>query len=163
MQQVALGENWQEAEYEALFQEAVKQEPSYYFYYFSKANFYQSRWYGNKQKLMEFVDESVAATFATEGYTLYSRIYWSAQREFGNSLFQPGNVDWTKMKQGFEFINEKYPDSMWNQNAFAYFSCLAQDKVSTAKALKKIVGNINLGAWHQSCLLYTSPSPRDRG
>lgn len=147
MQNVALGEGWDETQYEELFQEAVSKEPAYYFYYFSKANFYQTRWHGSKEKLMEFVNDSVKSTYDVEGYTLYARIYWSAEREFGRLMFQPGNVDWSKMKAGFEFINTKYPESKWNQNAFAHFACRAGDKEATAQALKKVSADINLGAW----------------
>jgi len=147
MQTIALGQGWDEDRYEHLFKEAVAKEPTYYFYYFYKANFYQSRWYGDKNKLKKFVDESVKSTFEKEGYTLYARIYWAAEREFGRTMFAPGNVDWSKMKAGFEFINETYPNSIWNQNAFAHFACLAGDKSTTAKTLKKIGRDVNLGAW----------------
>jgi hypothetical protein len=147
MQKIALGESWNEEKYEKLFKDAISNEPTYYFYYFSKANFYQSRWYGNKEKLMKFVDESVAATYEEEGYTLYARIYWSAEREFGRHMFHPGNVDWSKMKAGFNFINNKYPDSIWNLNAYAHFACRAGDKEATADALEKIAHEVNLGAW----------------
>lgn len=147
MQEIALGEGWNEERYEKLFKEAVSKELTYYFYYFSKANFYQSRWYGDKRKLKKFVDEAVEATYEEEGYTLYARIYWSAAREFGKYMFHPGNVDWSKMKAGFEFINNTYPDSIWNQNAYARFACRAGDKEATAKAMKIISNDVNLGAW----------------
>lgn len=62
-------------------------------------------------------------------------------------MFQPGNVEWSKMKAGFEFINDKYPNSAWNQNAYAHFACLARDKKATAEALRKVSDKINLGAW----------------
>jgi hypothetical protein len=147
MQDVATGEGWLEDDFEKLYEQAVKKEPTYYSYYFSKANFYQSRWYGSKDKLMKFVGEAVKKTFNKEGNTLYARIYWSAEREFGQEMFLPGNVDWKKMKSGFDYINKHYPKSMWNQNAYAHFACRARDKKSTAEALKKISNNLNLGAW----------------
>lgn len=150
MQSVALGEGWDENQYEELFRESISKEPTYYFYYFAKANFYQTRWHGSKEKLMKFVDESVASSYDLEGYTLYARIYWSAEREFGGYMFQPGNVDWSKMKAGFEFINKEYPESIWNQNAYAHFACRAGDKETTAKALKRVSNDVNLGAWWSS-------------
>jgi len=150
MQAVALGQGWSDQDYEYLFKQAVKKEPSYYFFYFAKASFYQSRWHGSKAKLMEFVDDAVSKTFHEEGYTLYARIYWSAQREFGRNMFLPGNVDWNKMKEGFEFMNKKYPNSIWNRNAYAHFACIAGDKQALRTSLASIKGNINLGAWWSS-------------
>lgn len=147
MQDVALGQSWSAQEYEALFEEAVALEPTYYFYYFSKANFYQSRWYGNRDKVRSFVDDAVARTRKSEGFTLYARIYWSASREFGAEMFAPGNVDWAKMKAGFEFMNTQYPNSNWNMNAFAHFACLAHDKTTTSRALGVIGDRIAYGAW----------------
>ena len=147
MQEVALGQGWSTQKYDALFKEAVSREPTYYFYYFSKANFYQSRWYGSRAELQSFVDDSVARTYKSEGFTLYTRIYWSAEREFEGAMFAPGNVDWTKMKAGFEFMNERYPNSNWNMNAFAHFACLARDKTTTSRALKAIGEQIAYGAW----------------
>lgn len=160
MQTIALGQGWDENRYEHLFKEAVAKEPTYYFYYFYKANFYQSRWYGDKNKLKKFVNESVKSTFSKEGYTLYARIYWASEREFGNAMFAPGNVDWSKMKAGFEFINKHYPHSIWNQNAYAHFACRAGDKKTTADALRKIGGEVNLGAWssdeeYEACKRWT--------
>jgi len=147
MQTVALGQGWPEPDYEKLFESAVAREPSYYFYYFSKANFYKSRWYGDREKIKRFVDDAVARTYKVEGYTLYSRIYWSASREFGGEMFAPGNVDWVKMKLGFEFMNKEYPNSTWNLNAFAYFSCLAGDKATAQRLLREIGNDIAVGAW----------------
>lgn len=147
MQDVATGESWPEVDFENIYEQGVKKEPTYYSYYFAKANFYQSRWYGSKEKLISFVDEAVKRTFNKEGNTLYARIYWSAEREFGQEMFLPGNVDWKKMKSGFVYINKHYPKSFWNQNAYAHFACRARDKKATAEALKKISENVNLGVW----------------
>lgn len=161
MQEVALGQGWSTQKYEVLFDEAVSREPTYYFYYFSKANFYQSRWYGGRSELQNFVDDSVARTYKSEGFTLYARIYWSAEREFEGAMFAPGNVDWTKMKAGFEFMNEHYPNSNWNMNALAHFACLAHDRTTTTRALKAIGEQIAYGAWRsadevEKCKLWAS-------
>jgi hypothetical protein len=150
MQGVALGQGWTTSDYEALFEEAVSREPTYYFYYFEKASFYQSRWYGNRAMLKAFVDDAVARTYKSEGLTLYARIYWSSEREFGSQMFAPGNVDWTKMKAGFEFMETRYPESNWNRNAFAHFACLARDKTTTKRTLDLIGEHIAYGAWNSS-------------
>ena len=150
MQEVALGQGWQESEYEALFEEAVSKEPTYYSYYFAKANFYQPRWYGSHDKLKSFVDAAVARSYETEGYTLYARIYWSVSQYHGNDIFASGLAEWSKMKAGFEFMNRQYPNSNWNMNAYAHFACMAGDEEATGRAQRAIGDAIADGAWSSS-------------
>lgn len=42
-------------------------------------------------------------------------------------------VNWRKMKRGFELMNERHP-SAWNLGAFCFFACQAGDR-ETAAAL----------------------------
>ena len=60
------------------------------------------------------------------------------------------------------YVDQQRGDVAWFTHAFA--DALAQaigPGVSQAQAVRRAVGTVRQ-AYHQACLLYTSPSPRDR-
>lgn len=145
MQSIATAQSWSEDEFLRLFREGVSKEPTYYFLYFSAANYLLPRWHGSAVRLSEFTDEAVRATESKEGQTLYARIYWSLLWALQDSTFSPGYADWPRMRRGFEDIVRVYPDN-WNLNAFAYYACMARDW-RTAKIVGAKVSFPQLGLW----------------
>lgn len=86
----------------------------------------------------DYVDRILKLVPEAERPALYARIYWYAeQKYFGYGLFQYTNADWPKMRQGFEDMLKSYPGG-WNENAFAYFSCLAGDAAKLRELLPTI-------------------------
>lgn len=126
MQDVALGQGWSGHDYRALFDEAVRREPTFYDFYFNAAEYFLPRWHGNAGDVAKFVDAAVDRTKAKEGQTLYARIYWSLMWAYQDKTFAPGRAEWPRMRQGFKDMLHAYPDN-WNANAFAYYACMAAD------------------------------------
>lgn len=158
MQDIATAQGWPEEDFLRLFQEGVKQEPTYYFLYFRTAQYMLPRWHGSTVMLANFVDNAVRATEKSEGQTLYARIYWSLLWALGDQTFAPGYASWPRMKKGFEDIVRVYPDN-WNLNAFAYYACMAQDW-KTAKAIGTKLKSVAPELWnspqdYQNCMQHT--------
>lgn len=150
MQTIAIAQAWSEEDFLRLFREGTSKEPTYYFLYFSAADYLLPRWHGSAARLAEFVDEAVKVTEQQEGKTLYARIYWSLLWALQDRTFSPGYADWPRMRQGFEDIVRVYPDN-WNLNAFAYYACMAKDW-KTAKMVGSKLSSPELELWkdHQT-------------
>jgi hypothetical protein len=145
---VATGENWDRSRFDDLVAEALKREPLYYGTYFEAAENLLPRWHGSVQALDAFARAAADRTSASEGQSLYARIYWNAsQTMFEDRLFDASAADWPRMKQGFDDVIARYPDA-WNLNSYARFACLAGDKATTRALLRRIGPDIDLVAWN---------------
>lgn len=129
MLQIATDEGWREEDFDAVYEEALKRYPDFFIFYFAKARHLLPKWGGDMDNYDDFVNRTVQATRATDGVSMYARLYWSydgAQVE-GN-LFAESRANWPRMKKGFEDLMARYPDSYWNLNSFASFACKARDR-----------------------------------
>jgi hypothetical protein len=147
LQTVALGQGWSRAEYDKLFNEAVAREPSYSQYYLSKSHYLLPRWHGEEGDWEQFARETAEKVGGSEGIQLYTRIVWSKRWAYKGTLFSEADVDWAKMKQGFEELDKQYPNSIWNLNAFCYFACQAQDKETARTLFQRLGGKVCPEIW----------------
>ena len=157
MEVIAKAQSWPTGKFDALYKSAVDAHPTYYFIHFRAADYYQPRWHGSKKELQNFVNNAVEKTKRLEGYTLYTRIYWSQLWALKDKTFLPGYAEWKYMKQGFEDIMRDYPHSVWNLNAFAYYACMAEDW-STASQLLKRINSPHLSIWGSKANFYSCKS-----
>lgn len=148
MLSVALGQGWDDAAYNQLYAEAVRKEPTYYDYYFLKANRLLPRWHGNPGDWQRYALEASNKSPKEEGMTLYTRIAWSCgEVDYGDEMFTKGGIQWPLVKQGFEDIERNYPTSMWNLNAFCYYACMAGDRQTARKLFGRIGNRYHLWIW----------------
>lgn len=146
MQTVALAEGWGTDAYEALYQRAVKAEPTYCTYYFKKAYYLLPRWHGGDGEWEEYANEAATNEGAAYGMTFYARIAW-ANSGFYSNIFKETGIEWPKMKQGFRDLEKQFPHSNWNLNAFCSFAFQAGDLATTRELLARIGDHAYLRAW----------------
>jgi hypothetical protein len=146
---IALGLGWSRDKYQALFIDAIRKEKYYYKYYFEMVTFLSPRWGGNYELVDQFIRDSVSATKIQEGHTLYARLYWIISQMEGEevNLFTDTPASWDLMQQGFEDLMKRYPNSYWNLNNYASFSCRAGDKTTYAMLRPKLRDQIFHMAW----------------
>jgi len=148
MLSVALGQNWSDAAYDRLYDEAVGKEPTYYDYYFMKANRLLPRWHGHPGDWQRYALNAAGKSPREEGMTLYTRIVWAnGEADYGDDVFTKGGIRWPLMKQGFEDIERNYPKSVWNLNAFCYYACMAGDRQTARKLFERIGDRWHLWIW----------------
>jgi hypothetical protein len=104
LQRVAIGNQWERARYDKLFDTAIAYEPKYYAYYFRKAWYLLPRWYGEKGEWEQFAKSSSDLIGGREGDALYARILWYMYIRFPEELANNSNVDWGRVKKGIEVI-----------------------------------------------------------
>lgn len=142
-----------EDERDKVFLEGVKRYPTYYPTYFTMLNYLLPKWGGTWRTVDNLVKWSVEHTKATEGMSMYARLYWVAGDDSKVTLFKDTFVSWPKMKQGFEDMMARHPKSKWNLNNFAKFACMAGD-MQTFLALRKQIGReVMDAAWPENTSL----------
>ncbi len=146
MQSVALGESWDHDRYEALFDQAVAAEPTYYHYYFSRTSAELPRWGGGPDSWIDFAEEAARKYDPKEGLSIYTRVFWSHQGSVGGGFKNP-RIDWKKVRQGFRDIEKQYPDSNWNLNNFCHFACLAGDRETARELFARLGDAVSLPTW----------------
>jgi len=135
MQTIAMGQGWKWREYRPMLLKAMEQWPEYYGYYFAAAHFLMPRWHGNPGDVERFTAE-VADTIAA-GNEVYARVAWVLSRSDQNVLEEYG-FDWERVRDGFEKMRERNPDSIWVPNNFARFALDARDAETVSRLLPEI-------------------------
>ncbi len=136
--------------------EGLNKFPYYYELYFTTVLYLTPKWYGDDAHIEEFALKSVQRTSQKDRMSMYARIYWYADYEnYHGKLFSESHVNWEKMRNGFENIIEDYP-AQYNIQKFAYYACLAKDKLTTQRIFDKVNEPILMAVWltqgnHEHC------------
>lgn len=150
MLDVAHLEGWPKPRFDALYEEAAREHPIYLQIHFVGATHYSPRWHGSWPEQRRFVERAVEITRGQLGETLYARLNWGPST---NQMFREGQVDWPRMKAGFERMIRDYPDP-WNTNNYARFACMAQDWPTVSKLVAMIDKKPVAEAWLQDLQIY---------
>jgi hypothetical protein len=151
MMTVALGQGWRRSEYDRLFAAAVKLAPDYETFYFRKAYFLQPKWFGTSEdEWHRFAIASAKSLEKEHGQSFYTRIVWATIGSGPTSkvaAMKKQRIDWPRMRQGFQDLAREYPDSLWNQNAFCYYACAAQDRATARELFQELKGRYASTLW----------------
>lgn len=151
---IARAEKWSQPRFDALLDEAAKNEPQFYQSYFEAAKYMMPRGGGSLEQVEAFALKAMRMTARQEGAGMYARIYWYVSEvEDGNNLFKRTFAQWPLMKKGFEDIMSHYPDG-WNLNNYAKFSCIAFDRVTATELLEKVRANFVEEVWRPQSLIF---------
>jgi hypothetical protein len=142
MLNVALAQQWSRDRFEALYAQAVRQNPDYLPIYFTGASYHAPKWGGSIEDLLKFIEGATEATRARMGETLYARLNWS-----DSAAFDAGRADWRRMRAGFERIVKDFPDP-WNVNNYARYACLSNDWPTVERLAEQIDDKPVAMAWY---------------
>lgn len=146
MQVVALGQGWKRPDYDRLCKQATSSEPTYYEYYFRRAQHLQPKWHGEPGEWLSDAERAAREDDPKEGMAVYTRVVW-AQSDASRNPFDGTGVSWDKMKQGFRDIERSYPSSGWNLNHFCRFAILAGDRQTARELMSRIGDKPDLAVW----------------
>ncbi len=142
MQRVALGQGWERARYEMLFNEAVAYEPAYEGLYMLKAYWLLPRWHGGLGEWERFTSEAARV----HDPALAARIPWSLSGVHTN-IFRETGVEWPFVRKGFEQLLAAMPDSARNRSAFALFAGMAEDRATCGRELAALGDRVDMDLW----------------
>lgn len=119
----------------AIFNEGIKRFPGYHSLYFTYARQFAPRWGGDYETADAFINAQVAAKTNPEGEVLYARLYWLIDQYAGADVdfFNESQVNWSRMRDGFELLMKQFPNSKRNQAFFVAYACRAGDAATYFK------------------------------
>jgi hypothetical protein len=131
---------------QADFEAGTRHHPGYYPLYFAMLNHLMPKWGGGPREIEAFARAAVEATRATEGESMYARIYWfAAQNGYDDTIFLTSFARWDRMRAGFEDVIARFPDQ-WNLQNYAHFACEAGDMETLQALLPRLQAPI-ASAW----------------
>lgn len=127
--------------------EGLNKFPYYHELYFTTVLYLTPKWYGDDAYIEEFALKAVQRTREKARMSMYARIYWYVDyNNYHGKLFSNSDVNWDKMRNGFEDMIEDYP-AQYNIQKFAYYACLAKDKLTAQRIFDKINEPVLMIIW----------------
>jgi hypothetical protein len=117
---IAQNESWKREDARALFEEADKFEPGYYYYARHYAGYLLPQWHGEKGDTEQFVKEIADRVGEERGDTLYFQVAGWEQLSCGCEDGPQFSSE--RMERGFEASEKQYGVSMLNLNRIAYLA-----------------------------------------
>jgi WD40 repeat protein len=159
MQDIALLQDWERDDYQKLLEEAASAEPTYYQYYANAAEYFLSR--GHPEGGLDHIADEAARLDPSEGMAAYARTVWFMENWRSNT-FKTSAVTWPKLRQGFLDIDQRYPNSRWNTNAFCRFAVEAGDRQTASVLFDRLGdhGDPNWGGYgrYEMARMWAEPS-----
>lgn len=145
MQSVAQSQGWDKDTMRALFEEASKFEPGYYYYARMLANALQPKWSGEPGDSEKFVQETADRIGGDEGDILYFQV---GAKLICGCEDEP-QLSMERMRRGFEASEKHYGVSMLNLNKIAFVASFskAPDAVVADKAFSRIGDQWDKETW----------------
>ena len=142
----ALG--WDDAKMRMLLRDGLNRNPQDVMLYFDMTTHMLPKWGGSPVKLDKYIREVAQATKATYGMGMYARLYSvAADEQFGEALFADSAADWPTMRQGYEDMMTRFPDSPTRLNRYAHMACLAKDKPTLQRLLDQLGPALDATHW----------------
>jgi hypothetical protein len=138
MARVALGQKWPAERYDALVEEGLTLEPSYWSLATSRPYSLLPKWDGAPGEWEKWADREYVRPggLGAEGY---ARIL-TMMPDFYNNVFAETSASWPKTREGLLILREKYPDSGEIINYTAKLASLAGDR-DLAREMFSLMGN----------------------
>lgn len=148
MQRVALGQGWDRADYDRLFDAAVGAEPRFEGFYVGKASFLMTRWFGEPGEWEAFAQQSADRLGGDEGDVLYYFILQDQVKYYSDeAFFADRSLSWPRMKRGFAASERLYGACPYNLNEFCHLAGRAKDLEEARALLDRIGTGWNQGYW----------------
>lgn len=128
-----------------VFDEGVKRWPTYYDFYEVGLSRLLPRWGGSWERVDSFVDYWSEQLKASEGESLYARLYVSVITNAATA--NQTKINWPRMKRSLDDLIARYPDPV-HKNMAASVACAYGDPVYYKSAFQRIPANeLNPAAW----------------
>jgi hypothetical protein len=101
-------------EYDEVYDEGIKNFPTYAPLYFAKVWYLQERWFGTRGEWEKFAAECGRKFGRNQNDILYAQIVWFLhdQHIFGDPIAESG-ADWFRVRRGFDAMRRRYPHSIF--------------------------------------------------
>ncbi len=120
MQELALHQSWEPSARQALLEQAVKFEPTYYYYYRLYVNSIQTKWGGDEGEVAKFLEKAADQIGGDAGDILYFRV--AGHIICGCQTDQHLNLSWPRIQKGFAAVEKQSGATPENRNLMAHMA-----------------------------------------
>lgn len=107
------------------------------------------KWGGSYAQIDDYVEYVQDKLPAERRREMYARLYTTLAGLEGDEvdLFLETIAKWPKMKEGYEDLLDRYPDSDWLKNMYAGMACRAKDGVTYRAIISELGDRVLAEAW----------------
>jgi hypothetical protein len=148
-QMAALGLQMEKPQYDALFQQATKEFPDYWYYYNNRAIYLLPRWYGEPGDWEKDLTRSADRIGDEGGDMLYAQVVCNVHNYGGGiDVFEEKRISWERVDKGIAGLLKKFPQSLSLKNDRAFLAGLAGDKEKARTYFAEVKDECDLCTWH---------------
>lgn len=133
MMVVALDAGWERQSSLDLFEQAIKFEPTYYYYYRQRAISLLPRWNGKPGEMEQFAEKYSSRLGTSEDDIIYYEIFAEMGHQC-NCGEQLQHLSWTRAKKGYAAMEMRYQVSVYKLKQFAQMAMIVGDADAAEKA-----------------------------
>lgn len=146
--QVALGLGAERAEYDTVFNEAIRAYPQYAVYYSRKSNYLLPRWHGKTGEWERFLSKAADEVGGEDGDALYARVAWLMHENVFGNIFEESTISWGRVDRGFKVLEARFPHSQAVRNERAYLALFGCERPAARKYFERLEGKADLSVWN---------------
>lgn len=145
MMTVAMGQGWNRAQFDSLFEEAKSFQPQFWAYDVGRAMFLLPRWQGEPGDWEKAAEAEIKRP-GGPGAQVYARVV-IIQAGYYTNIFKESQASWLLAKQGFEELRKTYPDALEFVGQYARVACLAGDREVAKGLFDELKGRFVSASW----------------
>ena len=138
MLSVAQSESWPRVQYDKVFEEGFRLEPTYYPLQRQKLLYLLPQWFGKEGEISDFIDQNSSRIQGEEGEIMRYLLTTTMQPQFRSDIFQHIKIPWPKLNNWYEILKKHYLVDGYRTNQFGYLAMYGQDVESTCVAFSEI-------------------------
>jgi hypothetical protein len=146
MQTVALAQDWDAERTAALFEQAIKFEPDYIYFYNAYTHYLLPKWDGKPGDDAAFAKKSADAVGGPKGDFLYFHI-GMAVLATNNGKVDTEDMDWGRLQRGYQALIGLYGVTNFDTNQLAMFAWRFHDRAVASEAFAQIGDKWSKGVW----------------
>jgi tetratricopeptide (TPR) repeat protein len=136
LQIVALAEDWEKDRAKKLFEQAIRFEPDYPYYYERYANYLLPKWDGSEKESLDFIKKTADQRGGDAGDILYFQIA-TVMISRSNGKFHP-ELDWPRLQRGHAALETAFGAAPGEENHFALMAFRFKDAAVAKKEFEAI-------------------------
>jgi hypothetical protein len=144
---VGIGQQWDRASLEKLFDAGVKLEPTFYYIYQAKAVYLLPRWGGQPGGWERFADEAALKLGGHQGDIIFFTIYSQMLSMHDVTFMNTHHAAVPRLISGFRSIEKLYGSSAHRLNEACFFATSGNDSQAKAEFFSRIGEDFDPTVW----------------
>jgi hypothetical protein len=146
MQSVGLAQGWDKQHMAALFQQAIRFEPEYLYYYQAYARFLLPKWDGKNGDDVAFSKQIADQVGGPKGDFIYYQI-GIVVLGICNCTVQQNPLDWARLQRGYQVQGEMFKNTNYDRNQLALLAWRFNDRAVARRTFSEIGENWLKRVW----------------